>query len=273
LYGSNCQSRRKHGNTTTFLPLYSASLDLFGCEKRFYTLDESSEWELDISDIEKQIDERTKAIVIINPNNPTGGVYSRKTLKDVVNLAGQNNLVIIADEIYSELIFEGKMEHVASFSGEVPVITFDGLAKNFLAPGWRIGWLAITDRDQRISGIRDAILQLGRVRLCSVTPQQFAIKPALLGKRTHLKQTIIKMKKRRDLTYKRINEIDGLSLVKPKAAFYAFPRINFKIDDKDFVIKLLEEEGITTVHGSGFDMSGHFRIVYLPDEKILIVNP
>ena len=250
-------------------PVYSAYLDLFECEKRFYTLDEENEWNLDVDDIEKQIDENTKAVVIINPNNPTGGVYSKKALEQLVNLAGQNNIVIFSDEIYDDLILEGEMHHIASFSKEVPVITFNGLAKNFLAPGWRTGWLAITDREQKLAEVKDAIMQIARSRLCASTPQQFAIKPALEKKKSHINEVKKKLRKRRDLTYKRINEIDGISLTKPRAAFYAFPKIDFEIDDKEFAINLLKEEGVAVVHGSGFDMSSHFRLVYLPPEKIL----
>ncbi|MCX6815526.1 MAG: aminotransferase class I/II-fold pyridoxal phosphate-dependent enzyme [Candidatus Aenigmarchaeota archaeon] len=250
-------------------PLYSAYINLYGCVPNFYTLDEGNEWDINVEDIEKRIDDKTKAVVIINPNNPTGGVYDKKALKELVNVAGQHNLIIFSDEIYDEMILEGEMHHIASFSEEVPVITCNGLAKNFLAPGWRTGWMAITDREQRLGTAKDAIMQMGRTRLCTTTPMQFAVKPALEGNRLHREATIKKLRSRRDLTHKRINEIEGLSLVKPKAAFYAFPRINFDIDDKDFVTRLLKEEGVATVHGSGFDMPNHFRIVYLPPEPIL----
>lgn len=250
-------------------PLYSGVLDLFEGVKNFYTLDEENDWELNPEDIEKNINDKTKAIVIINPNNPTGGLYDKKTLKEVVNIAGQHNLVIFADEIYDEMILEGEMQHVASFSNEIPVLTFNGLAKNFLCPGWRMGWMTFTDRENTIDDFREGIGQLARARLCSTTPLQYAIKAALEGNRSHMNGTIQKLKTRRDLTYKRINEIDGLSLRKPKAAFYAFPKIEFKIDDKKFVLNLLEQEGVAVVHGSGFDMSEHFRIVYLATEDIL----
>ncbi len=250
-------------------PLYSAYINLYGCVPKYYTLNEGDEWNLDVDNIEKQIDSKTKAIIIINPNNPTGGVYDKKALMGLVNLAAQHNLAIFSDEIYDEMILEGEMHHIASFSKEVPVITCNGLAKNFLAPGWRTGWMTITDREQRLDEAKNAIMQMGRVRLCTTTPMQFAIKPALEGSRPHREIAMKKLRSRRDLTYKRINEIDGLSLVKPKAAFYAFPRIGFDIDDKDFVTRLLKEEGVATVHGSGFDMSGHFRIVYLPPENTL----
>jgi alanine-synthesizing transaminase len=250
-------------------PVYSAYINLFECENKFYTLDEDREWDLDIDDIENQITEKTKAIVSINPNNPTGGVYDKKSLKELVNLAGQHNLVLLSDEIYDGLILEGDMHHVAAFSNEVPVITFNGLAKNFLSPGWRTGWMTITDRDGRMEDVRNAIMQVGRARLCSAGPQQFAIKPALENERVHMKETLSKLRARRDLTFKRTNEIEGLSLVKPKAAFYSFPKINFDIDDKDFAINLIKEEGVVVVHGSGFDMPQHFRLVYLPPENIL----
>jgi len=250
-------------------PVYGSYMDLYEVGKNFYVLDEENGWDLNIDEIEKKINKKTKAIVIINPNNPTGGLYDKKTLKDLVNLAGQHNLLIISDEIYDEMLLEGEMHHIAAFSNEVPVITYNGLSKNFLAPGWRVGWLAITDRIDVLSEYRQAILQLTRARLCGVTPEQFAIKVALEGNRLHQKETIEKLRKRCELSYKRINEIEGLSLVKPKAAFYAFPRINFPVDDKEFVIKLLEETGVATVYGSGFDMPGHFRFVFLPTEAIL----
>jgi alanine-synthesizing transaminase len=250
-------------------PLYSGVLDLFEGEKNFYTLDEEKDWELNPEDIEKRINSKTKAIVVINPNNPTGGLYDKKTLKEVVNIAGQHNLAIFADEIYDEMILEGEMQHIASFSNEVPVLTFNGLAKNFLCPGWRIGWMTITDRNNVMDDFKQGISQLARARLCSTTPLQYAVKPALEGNRSHMSETIKKLKVRRDLTYKRINEINGLSLRKPRAAFYAFPKIEFDIDDKKFVLDLLEKEGVAVVHGSGFDMSEHFRIVYLATEDIL----
>lgn len=250
-------------------PIYSSYLDLYEVGKKFYTLNEDAGWNLDIRDIEKNIDEKTKALVIINPNNPTGGVYDKQALKDIVNIAGQHNLLIFADEIYDELILEGKMYHIAALSKEVPVITFNGLAKNFLAPGWRTGWIVIKDVSGDFKPCRDALFQLARARLCASTPQQYAIKPALNGSKKHVKETINKLRKRRDITFKRINEIEGLSMAKPQAAFYAFPKINLKMDDKTFVTKLLEEEGVAVVHGSGFDMDGHFRIVYLPQEHLL----
>lgn len=250
-------------------PVYSAYMALYECNTKFYELDESNEWELDIDNIRKKIDLKTKAINIINPNNPTGAVYSKNILKELVDLAGEHNLIIFADEIYDEMILEGEMNHIAAFSKDVPVITFNGLAKNFLAPGWRTGWFAITDRAQKMTSVRDAMMQLARTRLCTTTNHQAAIKPALEGNKDHMKAVLSKLKTRRDIVYKRINEIEGLSLVKPKAAFYAFPKIEFDIDDKDFVMGLLREEGVATVHGSGFDRAGHFRIVYLPKEDLL----
>ena len=250
-------------------PVYSAYMNLYGVNQKFYTLNEEANWNLDISDIEKNIDSNTKAIVVINPNNPTGGVYDKQTLKDLINLAGQHNLAIFSDEIYDELILEGKMYHTAALSKEVPVITFNGLAKNFLAPGWRTGWVAIKDVSGEIKSARDALFQLARARLCASTPQQYAIKAALEGNRKHVKEAVKKLKTRRDITFRRINEMEGLSLAKPAAAFYAFPKISLNMEDKQFCTKLLEEEGVATVYGSGFDMDKHFRLVYLPSEPVL----
>jgi len=249
-------------------PVYSAYLNLYEVGQKFYTLNEEANWNLDLKDIEKNITEKTKAIVVINPNNPTGAVYDKQTLKDLVNLAGQHDLLIFADEIYDELILEGKMYHIAALSKEVPVVTFNGLAKNFMAPGWRVGWAAIKDLG-KMKEAKDALFQLARARLCAVTPQQYAVKPALEGNRKHLVEAKKKLRNRRDIVYKRINEIEGLSMKKPSAAFYAFPKIHIKMDDKEFATRLLEEEGVAVVHGSGFDMPEHFRIVYLAQEQLL----
>ena len=249
-------------------PVYNAYLNLYEVGQKFYTLDEEAGWNLYIKNIENNINEKTKALVVINPNNPTGGIYDKQTLKELINLAGQHKLLLIADEIYDELILEGKMYHIAALSKEVPVITLNGLAKNFLAPGWRTGWIAIKDTGE-LKDAKEALFELARARLCAATPQQYAIKPALEGNRKHIKDAIKKLKNRRDVVFDRINEIEGLSLTKPHAAFYAFPKIKFKINDKVFATKLLEEEGVAVVHGSGFDMDGHFRLVYLPKEQIL----
>src|SRR3989338_1380024 len=191
-------------------PVYTAYMDMFDVKKNFYKLHEEAGWNLDISDIEKSINDKTKAIVVINPNNPTGGVYDKQTLKDLVNLAGQHDLTIISDEIYDRLILEGKMYHTAALSKEVPVVTFNGLAKNFLVPGWRTGWVAIKDVTGELKEAKNALFQLARARLCSVTPQQYAVKPALEGNRKHVKDAVKKLRSRRDIIYKRINEIEGL---------------------------------------------------------------
>ena len=249
-------------------PVYSAYLNLYGVKEKFYTLNEESGWNLDTKDIENNINEKTRALVVINPNNPTGGIYDKQTLKEIVNIAGQHKLLLIADEIYDELVLEGKMYHLAALSKEVPVITLNGLAKNFLAPGWRTGWLAIKDTGG-MKEAKEALFELARVRLSAGTPQQYAIKAALEGNRKHVKDAIKKLKKRRDIVFDRIDGIEGLSLAKPRAAFYAFPKINLKMDDKTFATRLLEEEGVAIVHGSGFDMESHFRLVYLPKERLL----
>lgn len=249
-------------------PAYNSYTDLFEVGKKFHTLDDKNGWKPDPQDIEKNIDNKTEAIVIINPNNPTGSLCDKKTLKEIINIAGQHDLLIFSDEVYDELLLEGEMHHTAALSQEVPVITYNGLSKNFLAPGWRVGWMAITDRNGKLDEYKGAIHQLARARLCPNTPYQFAIKPAMEHSREYLKGVIDKLRKRRDITQKRINEIDGLSLVKPMAGFYAFPKIE-GIDDKEFVTNLIKEEGVVLVHGEGFDMPGYFRIVFLSQEDVL----
>jgi len=254
-------------------PLYNALLSRLIGEARPYLLDEDNAWQPDIDHLEKQIDENTRAIVIINPNNPTGAVYSEDTLRKVVELARRYNLVIFSDEIYDKLILNGQ-RHIstASLDKELPIVTFNGLSKCYLAPGFRIGWSVVSGAKELVEDYTEAMKKLARARLCASHPKQFAIACALNGDHIHIKEATGKLIRRRDLTVERLNAIPGISCQRPDGAFYAFPRIEEDVDDKEFVKGLIRETGVVVVHGSGFGPlpeTPHFRVVFLPPEAIL----
>ncbi len=254
-------------------PLYNALLSRLIGEPRPYRLDEDKNWEPDVDHMASQIDQKTKAIVVINPNNPTGAVYSEETLRGIVELAREHNLVIFSDEIYDKLILNSQ-EHIsiASLDPELPMVTFNGLSKSYLAPGFRIGWAIVSGLPELVEDYTEAMRKLARARLCANHPKQFAIPPALNGNNSHIKEAVGKLRKRRDLTVERLNRIPGISCQKPSGAFYAFPRITVDVDDKEFVKDLIRETGVVVVHGSGFGNlppTPHFRVVFLPPEEIL----
>ncbi len=256
-------------------PLYQAIISKFRIEPRYYFLDENKNWEPDIESIESLIDKKTRAIVIINPNNPTGAIYSKEALKKIVEIAQKYNLVIFSDEIYDQYILEDNLEHVsiASLSNSVPVVTFNGLSKNYFAPGFRIGWGIISGPKEILKDYIEAIHKLARTRLCAPHPLQFAIPVALNNENHYIRDVIIKLKRRRDILVEGLNQIPFISCIKPLGAFYAFPSINIPdIDDLEFTKRLILEEGVVVVHGSGFGQKSgtkHFRIIFLPEEETL----
>jgi alanine-synthesizing transaminase len=254
-------------------PLYSALLSRLTGVARPYLLDEERGWQPDIDHMASQVDERTRAIVVINPNNPTGAVYSEETLRQVVDLARERNLVILSDEIYDKLILNGQ-PHVslASLDKELPIVTFNGLSKCYLAPGFRMGWAVVSGARELVEDYTEAMCKLARARLCASHPKQFAIPLALNGNQDHIAEAIGKLRSRRDLTVERLNAIPGMSCQRPDGAFYAFPRLEIDVSDKDFVIDLIRETGVVVVHGSGFGelpRTPHLRVVFLPQEDIL----
>lgn len=256
-------------------PLYKAIVSKFRIEPRYYFLDESKNWEPDIDSIEPLIDKRTKAIVIINPNNPTGAIYSKSVLEKIVEIAEKYNLVILSDEIYDQFILEDNIEHIsiASLNPNVPVVTFNGLSKNYFAPGFRIGWGIVSGPEEILKDYIDAIHKFTRARLCAPHPFQFAIPVALNNKNYYIKEVISQLKRRRDILVEGLNQIPLISCVKPVGAFYAFPSIDIpEVSDLEFTKKLILEEGVVVVHGSGFvekPNTKHFRVIFLPEEKIL----
>jgi alanine-synthesizing transaminase len=226
-----------------------------------------------VQDIKSKINSKTRAIILINPNNPTGSNFSPETLKEIITLAIEHNLVIFADEIYDKLLMDGKKHtSIASLNSEVPMITFGGLSKNYMVPGFRIGWGIVSGNRYVLKDYIEAINKILRARLCANHPAQYGIAPSLLGDQSHLQIAMKKLTARRDLTVQMMNAIPGISCVAPEGAFYAFPRLHNVTNDARFAIELLKETGVVVVHGSGFGQvpgTSHIRIVFLPPENIL----
>ena len=227
----------------------------------------------DIEDIKSKITSRTIAICLISPNNPTGVVFNKNSLKELVDIANQHNLYIICDEIYDQIIFDEKFVGIGKVAKDSPVIILNGFSKVHLMSGWRIGYIAF-NQSSKLDALRENLPKLARVRIATSLPIQHAALESLRGPQDYINDFVSEIKKRRDLVVKRLNEMPGLSCPTPKGAFYAFPKIedNRFGTDKEFVTKLLESKGVLTVHGSGFGEkygSGHFRLVYLPSLEVL----
>jgi alanine-synthesizing transaminase len=254
-------------------PLYTAILTKLEARPNTYDLDEEADWQPDLEQLASRITPETRAIVIINPNNPTGAVYSRRTLETMVELARKHNLLLITDEIYDKLILDGEpFVPLACLAPDLPVITLNGLSKAYLCPGWRVGWGIVSGPPTSVRPYIEAIHKLLRARLCTTQPQQYAIKAALEGPQDHLPAFVQKLRARRDLTMQYLNSIPRLSCVTPHGAFYAFPKLDIETGDEDFIKELLLEKHVLFVHGSGFGQAPgtrHFRAVLLPQEHIL----
>jgi len=253
-------------------PLYTAVVAKAGLTTNSYRLDEAHGWAPDLDDIRRKINAGTRGIVLINPNNPTGVVYSRRTLEGIADIAREHNLVVFADESYSKLVLDGEHIPFASLAPDVAVITLGGLSKNYLAPGWRIGWGIASGPEPIVQPYVEGINKLLRSRLCANQPMMYAIKPALEGPQDHLADACAKLRRRRDVTMHWAESTPRVSCVRPDGGFYAFPRIDIPDPDEDFVKHLLREKGVLVVHGSGFGQdpgTRHFRIVFLPNEATL----
>ncbi|GBD91410.1 glutamate-pyruvate aminotransferase AlaA [bacterium BMS3Abin04] len=254
-------------------PLYTAIQSKLQMEENPYYLDENNGWQPDVEDIKSKINDKTKAIVLINPNNPTGSNSSKETLLKIIDLALEHNLVIFADEIYDKLLMDGETHvSLASLNPEVPVITFGGLSKNYLAPGFRMGWGVISGNEAVLKDYIEAINKILRSRLSANHPIQYSIPVALDGDQSHLDVAMKKLTKRRDLTVEMLNAVPGITCETPRGAFYAFPKLEIKNSDNHFVAELIKETGVVVVPGSGFGQvpgTKHFRVVFLPNEQIL----
>ncbi|UCH66646.1 MAG: aminotransferase class I/II-fold pyridoxal phosphate-dependent enzyme [Ignavibacterium sp.] len=254
-------------------PLYTAIASKLSMMENPYYLDEGNAWLPDIDDIKSKVNNKTKAIILINPNNPTGSLYTVENLNQIIELALENDLVIFADEIYDKLLFDGK-EHVsiASLNKDVSCVTFGGLSKNYMVPGFRIGWGIVSGRKEILADYSEAINKILRARLSANHPEQYGIQPSLEGDQSHLTEAIEKLIRRRDMTVSMLNDISGISCVKPEGAFYAFPRLHMEQSDNHFVAELIKETGVVVVPGTGFGQvpgTQHFRVVFLPNERIL----
>lgn len=254
-------------------PLWTAAATLAGGTAVHYICDEQSDWNPDIEDMRKKITDKTKGIVIINPNNPTGALYPREILEQIAELARENGLIIFSDEIYDRLIMDGR-EHIsmASLAPDLMVVTFNGLSKSHRIAGFRAGWMCLSGDKSRAKGYIEGLNMLSSMRLCSNVPAQQIIQTALGGVQSA--DTLLlpggRIYEQREYIMNRLNSIPGISAVKPKAAFYIFPKIDTRkyniLDDEKFVLDFLKEQHVLMVHGKGFHWNepDHFRIVFLP---------
>ncbi len=261
-------------------PLWTAAVTLAGGTAVHYRCDEESDWFPDVEDIKKKITPNTKGIVVINPNNPTGALYSRDVLQDIVNVAREHDLLIFADEIYDRLVMDG-MEHVSlvSLAPDLMVVNFNGLSKSHRVAGYRCGWMCLSGDKSKAKGYIEGLNLLSSMRLCSNVPAQSIIQTALGG--TQSADALVlpggRMYEQRNFIYDRLNAIPGISTVKPHAAFYIFPKIDRNMynidDDEQFVLDFLRKEKVLVTHGRSFniDTPDHFRIVYLPDIETLSI--
>lgn len=259
-------------------PLWTASVTLAGGTAVHYICDEKADWNPDIDDIKKKITPNTKGIVIINPNNPTGALYSKEVLEEIVQVARENDLIIFADEIYDRLVFDGE-EHtaIASLAPDLLTICFNGLSKSHKVAGYRVGWMCLAGDKSRAKGYIEGLNLLSNMRLCSNVPAQSIIQTALGGIQSGdaLLKPGGRIYEQRNYIYEALNSIPGLSATKPKAAFYIFPKIDTKkfniSSDEQFALDLLRQKKILVTCGTGFNWHepDHFRIVFLPDIRTL----
>lgn len=259
-------------------PLWTATVTIAGGNAVHYICDERSDWMPDLSDIRSKVTARTKAIVVINPNNPTGAVYDRCMLEGIIEIARENELVIFSDEIYDRLLMDSiKHTSIASLAPDLFCITLSGLSKSHLIAGYRIGWALLSGPKENVKSYIEGINMLSSMRLCSNVPAQHVVKTAL----EHQEETDAllapggRVYEQREAICKGLDKIEGISYVRPKAAFYVFPKLDIKsfniTNDEQFVLDFLREKHVLLVHGGGFHWNehDHFRIVYLPEVEVL----
>ena len=259
-------------------PLWTAAVSLSSGTPVHYLCDESKDWAPDLNDLRKKITPRTKAIVVINPNNPTGAIYSKEVLLEMVKIAREHGLILFADEIYDKMLYDAE-KHIslASLSTDVVTITFNGLSKNYRSCGYRAGWMVVSGDKEMVRDYIEGLNMLCSMRLCANVPGQYAIQTALGGYQSinDLVAEGGRLARQRDLAWKLITAIPGVTCFKPKSALYLFPKLDSEMypieDDQQFVADLLKEEKVLLVQGSGFNWGkpDHFRIVFLPHEDVL----
>lgn len=259
-------------------PLWTASVSLAGGTAVHYRCDEQAEWMPDLADIERKITDRTKALVIINPNNPTGAVYSEEMLRQLTDIARRHRLMVCSDEIYDRILYDG-VTHTptAAIAPDLLTLTFNGLSKNYRVAGYRCGWLAVCGPQDHATSYIEGLTILANMRLCANMPGQHTVAAALGGSQS-IEDLVLpggRIKEQRDAAYELLTQIPGVTCVKPKGALYAFPRLDPKVhkikDDRQMVLDLLRAEKIMIVHGTGFNWPepDHFRIVTLPSVREL----
>jgi alanine-synthesizing transaminase len=253
-------------------PLYTAVLAKIGAEPQYYRTDDTNQWLPDLADLRSKITPRTRVLVVIDPNNPTGAIYPDEVRRELIAIAEEHGLVILADEVYGDLAYDGPVAPMATLDPDAPIISYSSLSKAYLAPGWRAGWMAV-GRTPRLDGALAAIKKLADGRLCSPGPMQYGVVAALTGDRSHQETFREQLRQRAALTTTRLNGIAGISCVAPRGAFYAMPKVALPPGrtDADYVLELLRRTGILCVYGSGFGTApedGFFRVVFLasPDE-------
>jgi len=252
-------------------PPYISYTKFFDGKPVAYETIEKEGWIPNIDDLRSKISDKTRAIVITNPNNPTGSVYSQKMLQEMIDIAGEYDLPILSDEIYDQLTYDKEFISTAYLSKDVPIVGLNGFSKVYQMTGWRLGYMYFKGEGKQIDELKLAVEKECRIRICANTPVQIAATAALNGRQDFVKDIVEKLKQRRDFSYKRLNEIEGISTSKPEGAFYIFPKIHdvgtrWK-SDMEFVVDLLKATGVLIVNGSGFDPvygKGHARIVFLP---------
>ena len=257
-------------------PLYINYAKFFDGKPVEYALNEDDDWEPDIEDLRKKITNKTQAILICSPNNPTGAMYGEKKIKKIIDLAGEYDLPILSDEIYDQITYDKPYICPASLTKDVPIIGLNGFSKTHLVTGWRLGYLYYHDPENKLDELKNGIAKMARARLSANSVAQFAAIEILKTSSNHTVEMVQKLKERRDYSYNRLRKIEGISCVKPNGAFYLFPKLDLKElgkwkDDKELVVDLLKETGVCTVYGSGFGDygKGHMRITFLPKVEIL----
>jgi alanine-synthesizing transaminase len=259
-------------------PLWTAAVALSGGKAVHYLCDEQSDWLPDVADMRSRVTPRTRAVVVINPNNPTGALYPESVLREIVDFAREHDLIVFADEIYDKTLYDGATHtSIASLADDVLFVTFNGLSKNYRSCGYRAGWMIVSGDKRHAGDYIEGLNMLASMRLCSNTPGQLAIQTALGGYQSinDLVAPGGRLCRQRDLAYTLLSELPGVSVVKPKAALYMFPRLDPKLypvtDDQQFAYELLAEEKVLIVQGTGFNWKApdHFRLVFLPNSDDL----
>ena len=256
-------------------PPYTSFVKFFGGTPVAYRTIEEHEWLPDLDDLSKKITDKTRALVIVNPNNPTGSLYDERTLRGMLDIAAEHDLLVASDEIYDRLVYDSKFTSTAAIAKDVAVVGLNGFSKTYVMTGWRLGYLYFHDPANLLTELKEAIAKQSRIRLSAVTPVQYAAVRALKGSQKHIATMVRILKERRDHFLRRIRAIEGITCTTPKGAFYLFPKVALGRrwnSDKDFAVDLVKRTGVLVVNGSGFDQvygAGHFRTVFLPPLDVI----